>query len=131
MGGFFCSCGMGSENSTFLSFYISKAIKDRNYKDTPAAADARRKLFDQMDTDQSGEIDKKEAAKMWKCLKQALKELTKDGGIRKENSTISKAEFMEIYGKNDNLGNKNGLLEFEEFEGLLADICQKFSQYNL
>merc|ERR1712137_740946 len=103
MGGFFCSCGMGSENSTFLSFYISKAIKDRNYKDTPAAADARRKLFDQMDTDQSGEIDKKEAAKMWKCLKQALKELTKDGGIRKENSTISKAEFMEIYGKNDNL----------------------------
>merc|ERR1711862_69350 len=124
---FFTTCTMGGEQSSVLSYYISRARKDPQYEKTKEASNFRDVLFGQMDSDKSGEIDKKEAERMWKHLNKALKQTAKELKLDKSQATMKKETFFALYDKYDNLGNSDGLLDFDEFVGLLSEVYLRYS----
>lgn len=113
---------MGADNSVHLSYYINRAMSSPNFAETENGKQQRMNLFAQMDADSSGQIDKKESIKMWKCFNAALKKVRAERNLDAEKCVIKKDKFLAMVETCDKEGNSDGQMDFEEFSSLLAKI---------
>ena len=114
---------MGAESSTMdLKIYLQRVITVANYENSKDAEVLRKQLFDQMDKNNDGAIDKKEIKIMWKCFESAYKKLASELDSK---SLLTRTSFDQMTQYYDEEGEHDGVISYPEFCNILKETADR------
>merc|ERR1712137_266169 len=118
---------MGAEQSTVeLARHLKRMRTDEPYaQDEAAKQENLKKIFNAIDADGNGLIDKKEVDTMWSAFKKAFKNAAdKEKGLVKDLRALDEFDFQEM--KNLDY-NKDGKFDFREFSDIIEYMYNRLS----
>ena len=105
--------------------YLKRAKTELGFHFSKEATAMREEIFNEMDVDKNGQIDKEELEVMWQRFDEAYSKLMCE--LKMENH-LDRKTFMDIVNTFDSVeygGNNDGLINSKEFSAMLLHITNE------